>query len=109
MDAWIFWVVFFHAGGVVAPQLGKLHRPVRSALTLDIIALRIQLRCRLLKKTVIFAAKQDNIQIVVPRDKALVPHRAKRRARKKLIADRMLSASRVKILQHLQKEGLMGR
>ena len=88
-------------------QLGKLHGPVRAVFPLHIVALRIKVPRRLRKQAVIFAAHEDHIHIIVPRDEAVVTNGAQRRSGEELIGYMVLTAHGVKVLEHLQQERLM--
>ena len=107
MDKRVFRMIFFDAGRMVSAQLGKLHGPVRAVFPLHIVALRIKVPRRLRKQAVIFAAHEDHIHIIVPRDEAVVTNGAQRRSGEELIGYMVLTAHGVKVLEHLQQERLM--
>ena len=107
MDKRVFRMIFFDAGRVVSAQLGKLHGPVRAVFPLHIVALRIKVPRRLCEQAVIFAAHEDHIHIVVPRDEAVVTDGAQRRSGEELIGYVVPAAHSVKVLEHLQQERLM--
>ena len=107
MDKRVFRMIFFDAGRVVSAQLGKLHGPVRAVFPLHIVALGIKVLRRLRKQAVIFAAHEDHIHIIVPRDKAMVTDGTQRRSGEELVGYVVLAAHSVKVLEHLQQERLM--
>ena len=96
-----------HARGSVAPELGKLHRPVGGKLALHEVYITVQLLLGTDQKALIIRAQHHNVQIIVPWDKPVMAHRAERRAGKELIADTVFFADGVQILQHGQQQLLV--
>ena len=101
-------VELLYAGRVVPPQLGVWHRPMRTVFLLNKIQRLVKIAGCFLKKTRILSARHDNIYIVIPWDKAMVPDRTQCSARKELIGDPVLSANRINVLQHFEQKRLMG-
>ena len=74
---------------------------------LEEIFLRFRFLGSLFQETLIFRTQHDDVQIVVPRDESLVPHRSECGACKELVADPKAAADIVKHRQQLQQRSLM--
>ena len=95
-----------HAGCVVFSQLGEKHGPVLRKFSLQEIALP-QFSWRHLQKAPIVAAQHDHIQIIVPRNEALMPYRPQCGAGEEQIGDLVLFADPVHLAEHVQQDRLM--
>ena len=95
-----------HAGRAVLTQLGEEHGPVGGKFSLQVIPLRQFLR-RYLQKPVIIGSQHGDVQIVVPGNKPLMPHRPQGRAGKEDIGNIVDTADPVKLRQQLQQNLLM--
>ena len=65
---------------------------MRAVFLLHIVGISVKIHRRFREEAVIFTTHQDDIQIIVPRNKAMVANSAQRRSGKELIANTVLAA-----------------
>lgn len=96
-------MIFFYARSIVESELRKLHRPVCAVFSLNVVLFGIKIFCRAFKKLLVIRTHQNNVGIIIPRNKTAVSDCAERRACKKHIANTVLFAHCIKIFKHRKK------
>ena len=90
---------FFQAGGSIEPELGKKHRPMGRKFLLQEETAVIQYCICFRQQPIIILPHQDNIQIIIPWNKPLMPHRSQHGTGKQLIWNLQLTAHGIQLTQ----------